>query len=420
MSHGQGHRNAFLAATLFLILFTAIDCAHVVVRKVIADSANPKENNNPPGFRYYLPRPFVAVKQEFPVDSEDKYTYGTVKIINGSKWLKIPQKVLKELNIYIDESQAVPSETKVRDTLQGQLSSGTKGGDGNAAKDEKDKTASGATNSAADKTTDSTPESASTAAGGGHVPLSGLFDIVYLPDYGEQYAIELVAGLWMLESIAVKTDNTALTDALFAQIGKVMDFASTVGLAKLGVPQPSEAGTSLQGLVAGPVKPEKVEAEGEQILIRIRTVTYVVPGVYPIYKPAELKSTKKPADAPPWAAGGSPDNYDVWVFTSPLWRDTVAFRTRKEVTFEAVHVDASEQAISQSPAPPPIDQIATAGELLRQAGLSSLTVIDVKLDDQGRPTEVQIKGCKKKNDAQHATDALTGNSNFSKAKVVCK
>src|SRR5262245_40505708 len=41
------------------------------------------------GYRYYLPRPFLAVKKEFPWSSSDDYVEGTVQSIGGVLFLVI-------------------------------------------------------------------------------------------------------------------------------------------------------------------------------------------------------------------------------------------------------------------------------------------------------------------------------------------
>ncbi|HVW25702.1 MAG TPA: hypothetical protein VHC69_10045 [Polyangiaceae bacterium] len=322
-----------LFATSLLVTFTA--CASIVVHKIPLDGGDDVE-----GFRYYLPRPYIAVTSEFPYASSDAYVSGTVV----GNYLQLDQATLQRLKLDADGdvptnlpvSSLLHAESKSR--LTAEDSNGGKGGGGKGVGGGKgtggSATGAGGTGGGgADTSTggkDGKSGGKDTSPGDGGVggaspslaQASGVsnglvvipnspFDIVYLPDFEQQYAIEPGAGMsvnelkltlgngWMLESLDAKIDNSAIGNFLMSQAGKTLDLLRSMGGLAAGLPT-----TGLQA-----------EVQGESVLVRVRTILYATPGIYPVLKPRELASC-----------------------AASLCAGVVKFNTRKERFFEVVQL----------------------------------------------------------------------------------
>ncbi|MFI5300806.1 MAG: hypothetical protein ACHREM_22205, partial [Polyangiales bacterium] len=176
------------------------------------------------------------------------------------------------------------------------------------------------------------------------------FDVIYMPDFDEQYAIDIdgrysdaelkfaLANGWMLESVDEKVDNSAFKTFLLQQAGKTLDVLRSLGSMAAGLPT-----TGLQGQPSA----------GTNVLVRARTISYVVPGVYPVLKPKELTACQ----------------------TSPC-AGVVPFHTRSERFFEVVRVDSSSSAAANT---------ALKEKAKTLLGSLSVDVNDVQIVD-GNPT----------------------------------
>lgn len=129
---------------------------------------------------------------------------------------------------------------------------------------------------------------------------SDLYDLILLPDFSEQYAIQVKAGIfqasadiglengWMMEKFGADIDNSQLGDFILETAGKVID----LGLPKLlGIEaaadmaqEGDDAKTKLENAVSGGKTP--------QVLVRVDYLEYAVPGIYPIRKPSEKSSCR--------------------------------------------------------------------------------------------------------------------------------
>ena len=121
--------------------------------------------------------------------------------------------------------------------------------------------------------------------------VNGFFDIVLLPDFSEQYAIDVTAGLgnanakigfengWMVEKASIGISNAELGKFIFEQITKVVDFG--LDAAKAALQPAALVADAVDGKEA---KPESART-GDKVLLRIRYNLMAQPGLYPILKP---------------------------------------------------------------------------------------------------------------------------------------
>lgn len=141
--------------------------------------------------------------------------------------------------------------------------------------------------------------------------LGELFDVVYLPDFDQQYAIDQCAGLgvietsmgfengWMVEHASTEIDNQKLGEFIYENIQKVVDLglAAATGGA-------SAAGSAAEDLAEMAKNAEALGAEEAQrtpprVLLRVRWVAEAQPGLYPMLKTNEWSTGGSPASTPP-------------------------------------------------------------------------------------------------------------------------
>ncbi|MEM8962294.1 MAG: hypothetical protein AAGD38_12495 [Acidobacteriota bacterium] len=258
------------------------------------------------GTRYYLPRPYVVVKKPFPVGGGTYYIEAELK--DGQ--LVAVGELDEAIQRYFPDgrlgSPASLKENRPADNAQrGAAEAGSDSGDeGDDESDqdpppvETDKEVKGAQASVSgDPSTDPVIE------------LSPLFDIVLLPDFSEQYAIQVRSGLfrasadiglengWMAEKINTDIDNSQLGELLTTTANKLVDasitsfFPAAVAVDKAAA-QPNANPEAIRLSAT-----ESATASSETVLIRVDHVELTVPGLYPILKPHELGCTagaKKP------------------------------------------------------------------------------------------------------------------------------
>ena len=397
----QPARGTLNALKLIAPLVLIAACAEVVVHKIPTKSSrtswsdiDQKAADKIEGFRYYLPRPYVAVKYEFPFDSSDRYVLGTLS--PDQRYLLLDPATLKAIGF--SGLDKVPSELPVGQLLhadaapQTALSAGTTSAkDGGAATDAAPGKGAGGPDGGSG--TGVTADLSSTSNGLVELPGSP-FDIVYLPDFDEQYAVKVdgkfsnadlkmaLGNGWMLSSVDEQLENGALGQFLMDQIGKTLDVVRSLGGMKLGLPSstattPSAPVTALSagGNAGAPSPPPVVH-----VLVRVRTITYVVPGLYPVLKPQELVSCRE-----------------------SMCGDIMPFHKRTERFFEVVRVDAAG-----APAPQPAGAGPDSTLKKRVSDLLKATKVDV-VDAQlinGQP-RVTIRA-KKASDKKAATkDEIT-------------
>jgi hypothetical protein len=160
--------------------------------------------------------------------------------------------------------------------------------------------------------------------------VNAFFDVLYLPDFDQQYAVEVKAGLgkaggqvglengWMVERASVQLDNRELGRFITKNIEKFID----LGVAAL---QPAAAvADAVADTAETPGALAEARAQRKPVLLRIRYAAEAQPGLYPILKPSEQKGS--PTD---------PDSEYVLLPTRPY--TVVAYNVRHAVSIELVN-----------------------------------------------------------------------------------
>lgn len=306
-------RGCFL---LSLLILTA-SCAKLDYVKVPTASQydqwndeKQKEADNMKGVRYYLPRPFVHLKQSVPVAQRMalvSFTYDS-----GTKRYKaqFPQNAPEWLK------RVTPLEISVTQALAAILARGSH-------QEEGARQQAGETGDDATETTPSRqePPPSTISAKTGYINdsdpithLSDILDVVYLPDFDEQYAIQVKSGLgkadietrlrngWAAEVFSQKVDNSNLVPYVIRQVEHASDaaakIASTWWPVITGVGAPAVAltsklakmgeGAQLQaGETGDSIDPKSFL--GELIVFKVAEIRVAQPGLYPILKPREMR-----------------------------------------------------------------------------------------------------------------------------------
>jgi hypothetical protein len=363
-------------APLALVLATAT-CADVSIQRVGSKDFDTK------GARYYLPRPYLAVKQSFPVAGEDFLTTGSLQddhLVHLDLPPGLPGPVLKFFNTQ-DPRVGLVAPGLVMQRKKAAASPGLRkqaaAPDGGAGAAD-----AGATPDAGVSTPSSDTEIGSTS-GSTVVPISELYDVVMLPDFDQQYAVRISAGIgsvktnlglkngWMAEQIGFNIDNSAIGTLILSNIQKVADLGLGAAQAAL---EPASALTtaagalSKQGKAPGEAAPA---APAPQVVLRVRYALEALPGLYPILKPMEAE--KAAADA---AAAGvpaprvPPGVTNQWVFVPYPPYTVVAYQVRETILVELVSFGAPT-----GPAPAPQGALSPSGQAPSQAEQKQLQAL---------------------------------------------
>lgn len=387
------------------IAFIFAGCADVHVQRVTHDDYETE------GIRYYRPRPYVAVSTPFAVGGEDFYVTATVSP-DGSV-LKIdanhiPQRLKnsgafatdassQKLNVPFDMvnmGAGMRRQLGFREQSDSSTPGGTQGGtkeekQGETQKEKQDETQKekqGETNPSTKPTEkksdvqekknpdplENITKATFSAGGNEHTDIvekvNGHFDIVMLPDFTEQYAVRVTAGIgaasadvglengWLLENAKVAIDNRELGKFILRNVEKFVDIAADAARVAIS-PTMALAGSGDGGEVA----PQSLA--NRTVLVRVRYVIEAQPGLYPILKPWEnpnyeitrfrsqpsgivaksrLKawddSTSKPV---------SQKNVAEFVHLPYRPYTVLAFNVRRSVVFEAVNISEKPDASNQ-------------------------------------------------------------------------
>lgn len=295
-------------------------CAEIKVRKVPTPSQYmawtdlmQKESDAIDGIRFYLPRPFVNVFESFPVHSDVYLARGVVtpdgryiainSIVeirpdgNGPTIYTTGDKpiVVQKRNVFRPGAATAEALAKgIKQTPSIKPQSTTETG----------------------KPTESAPSQPATPSTAGtssfkvrnlnnafaFQPLRGNFDLVYLPDFEEQYAITSKSRLgsakaevqlgqgWSLQGLDAVTDNTEIVGRLFKLIDFAIDAGKEAAKAAIGIPPGV-------GAIAKPQSAEETLEKdkgqpGTEITLKVTVVHYAAKGLYPVLKARELQPRK--------------------------------------------------------------------------------------------------------------------------------
>jgi len=196
-------------------------------------------------------------------------------------------------------------------------------------------------------------------------PMRGNLDLVYVPDFEEQYALRVKGGLgraratmalgqgWSLQGLEATADNSALAERLFGLIDRATDLAFNAAKAAAGVP-------SIPGVTSAIEPQSAAEAEdgtpGTPVTLKITVLHYAAKGLYPVLKPREIQprtmlGTTGTQMTVPYivtadltAAQRTKDFHtsiaDIGTFTIPVYPyQYVSFNTFRYIAIEAIRPD---------------------------------------------------------------------------------
>jgi hypothetical protein len=302
-------RFIFMAALIgtFLLIFSA--CASIQIKKIDPSS---QELSGPSGVRYYLPRPYVAVSEPFVIFSKS-YVVNAELSPDGQYVLlrDVPDEFKDKIFIRKDGMGI----TTTRALKKSQIDSTVKGvtQSEETPEQEPDKKKEGSKGDEIDEEEKPKTEIKSGMAGiklandntGIPVtPLRRYFDIIWLPDFDEQYIVISKSGLgnvstvlqtgqgWSLNGLEALVDNSSLTKPLLAFYESTFSALQKLTTAKITAPL-----DIISGVVQSEAEIQKAGAAafkgGIPISLKLVFVRVATPGLYPILKPKELAEINK-------------------------------------------------------------------------------------------------------------------------------
>ncbi|MBX3731656.1 MAG: hypothetical protein KF791_03580 [Verrucomicrobiae bacterium] len=293
--------------------------------------AQQRAADNMQGVRYYLPRPFLHLKQSTPVsqrtglvsyrwDSEsESYVLELPEL--SQTWLRkiAPRKIslTQAAALMLHLPPEGPRKTGgIAGTVPQSLT--TPGGE-TPEPSRTDSSGSSGPDTASQPPTTPSEIKARTGFINNEDPVTRLgdrMDIVYLPDFEEQFVIRSQTGLgkadietrlrngWAAETFSQQADNSTLIPYVIDQVSKASDAAANIFMtwapAAAGLPPgitkvPAEAlariaKNKLEGGNSGG-EPGAIGQDvlGGILLIKVSEVRIAQPGIYPILKPREIR-----------------------------------------------------------------------------------------------------------------------------------
>lgn len=165
------------------------------------------------------------------------------------------------------------------------------------------------------------------------------FDVLLLPDFEEQYAVQINGGLgkgkgalglengWMVEHASVDVDNSGIGEFVFSQIDGLIDLATAMdGFTEQAA---ESAASDLKDAAKGILPPGSPGFEASEIptvTLRVRYIREALPGLYPLLKPGELPNPDYPA-----IEGANPPDYLLVPFRPYT---AIAYNTRYTIRVE--------------------------------------------------------------------------------------
>ncbi|MFN0012190.1 MAG: hypothetical protein ACKVS8_11170 [Phycisphaerales bacterium] len=378
-------RSTLLAVAAVLPL----GCATVTVRKVPTPTQYSKELWNAgnlqqqadamEGVRFYLPRPFVSVFESFPVATDVYLVNGTVSAdgkyvyvdsvrkghplldvfasnLKGEEWsFEVPERYIERPTVTDATAaraldlQGLPindaMKTKLAEAVTGATKAAAEAGgaaskaasDAQSAAESARKDANRADAAASQNPTGINKRGVSNDNGAyAYQPLRGNLDIVYMPDFDEQYVVSSQSGLgnaqfqvnlgqgWSLQGFNSETDNSQLT----ARIFDLIDTAVKAAKAAVGTLAGGPIGAALAGGLELQTRTLDKDAPGAElhkgtpVTLKIVIVHYAAKGLYPVLKPRELLE-HPPAAVVIDAFDGRPQVRDIKAITDETIRRVV-------------------------------------------------------------------------------------------------
>jgi len=312
-------------AWIIALIAVAAGCADVTVRKVPTPTQYvhwtddmQRSADGIEGIRFYLPRPFINVFESFPVRTDIYIATGVVSpdgkyviitqmrgestlsnyIASPNGQMAIPMSQVSDPNKVLAAAQAEVQKQNASAPAQTPTTAQVPiGVQGPAAGQPSQPVATNG-----QIVTGQNRQAASNDNGAfAYQPLRGNFDLVYMPDFEEQYAISSRAGLgnanfqvnlgqgWSLQGYNALSDNSELNKRVFDLIDTSIKLAKAAAQAALGVPLPSLP-NAIPGTAIAQAEtqvPKETKA-GTPVNLKIVVIHYAAKGLYPVIKPREL------------------------------------------------------------------------------------------------------------------------------------
>lgn len=379
-------------AALAIVLGLILGCAQVRVVKVPTASQYThwtdkmqEKADRIPGFRYYLPRAFVNVFESFPVRTDVYFADGVVS--PDGKYV-----IIKAIRGQNDLSKHFASPERTVLIPKRQIINPLPGKTGVRAQSEKEsELPDSATKVPTGVSDEGKPEPAAPPKTGvltqgvkndngafAYQPLRGNFDLVYIHDFEEQYAISASAGLgnaqiavnmgqgWSLQGFNSLTDNSELNKRIFDLIDTSIKAAKAAASASTGIPL-----VDLPPGVTDLVKPQSAKEDpvdgtpGTPVSLKISVIHYAAKGLYPVIKPRELQERLTSSEVRPlflnlhkifprdpvWSSDYDPAaigraqkaiENETGNFTVPRYPyQFISFNTFRYIAVEAIRADAA-------------------------------------------------------------------------------
>lgn len=312
-------------------------CASVKVRKVPTPTQYThwtddmqKQADDMEGFRFYLPRPFANVFESFPIKSEVYMADGIVSadgkyvVVNQERsnsplanyfagagttvtipagMVGSPTTPLNSPAPITPHSVTVSEATNPAATIVATGVAGSASPSNSTPAPPKPPTPTGSSTNKTSPTTGSNSRTVTNDNSAYAVqPLRGSFDVVYLPDFEEQYVVSSHSGLgnakfglnlgqgWSLQGFNSLSDNSELNKRIFDLIDSASQLAKSAAMASLGIP-PTAALTAGGSSLITPHSATVAEANipGQPVTLKISVVYYAAKGLYPVLKGREFQ-----------------------------------------------------------------------------------------------------------------------------------
>lgn len=342
------HKAVLLALAAVLLA----GCAEVKIRKVVTDSANPHgKADGPSGLRFYRPRAYVAVNEPFIVSGRSFLVGGELTVDKQFVLINDVRSDPEFNRIFLGStSKRIPaSSVTLRSAVTATISQGEQG---EVKGEEKKKEAPAAPPKTEEQSGVLNLKATNDNSAYALTPLRRYFDIVWLPDYEEEYVVESKAGLgnasvtlnlgqgWSMEGIEAKVDNSAITRRILDLVDNGTKIGLALGKRSLGLPDGQLMGAE-QGAVGGKKATAADVKAGTPLTIKVTLVRVAAPGLYPLLKPAEMKKLETMAlndeqrqrvlvPVPPLTSIAF-NTYDVVVVEAALARDDNPLRLHQYV-----------------------------------------------------------------------------------------
>lgn len=396
-------------------------CSSITIHR-IDPNTHELDTKAPEGVRYYLPRPYVSVTEPFVIGSRTYIAEGQLSPDSNYVLITKADPKLAQLAPLIGatksmgvlsiasgtvssvdapaasdlQAQGAPaSSTSTTSTTTNGNGSGKGGGTGDTkggSDQTKSEPKSGTTNN---KVTNDTTAILVT-------PQARYFNIVWLPDFDEQYVITTHRGFgkasatislgqgWYLQGLDATVDNSALTQPLLDFYSGTRGALQKLATSKIAPPISAIAGGSAQGAAAPQSQTAAKFSGGTPVTVKVTIARIVAPGLYPILKPKEVEKADSLAKLNQLGTTPEEETNSIWLPEPPL--TNIAFNTYETFVIEAARAtgDNAFHALQNSETTNGATKITSTG----QGGGTTTPPTDAvkKLNDVLKSSAYMTKG----------------------------